>query len=315
MLDKSINWLEKNFMRYVDGNYPLESLYKLPLAFALLDKREKSLDIINLLKLRYCCDDFHFYDDYNNKRNCDIYYDFWILLYYIYVNDSDSIKLYSTLLKSYNAKIGAFNSRLHFSNKEYLEIRATAFGAICAYFMKDYTTLLQTSDFLVCKYYENINKYNKEKFYYLYDSKGKYIDDYNGGKVSLYFKGQKDILYYAFYLSSLSLALAYCYSKDIKYLHTSVDYLNYFNLNDDDVKINSYSGKLCVCCSVLYNLTKNKKYSKYLKDILENFEKSQNEDGYWKFNDSDCFKSEIKSIDRTSEFSICIKCTDYTEKF
>jgi len=264
----------------------------MPLAFSIFCRKENSFVVSKYIQENFSSD-YYFNDNYNENRRCDHYYEFWLFLNYIHTKNNDSMKIYKRILESYNNE--AFSNSYDMHTNEF-EVRATAFGGICAYFINDDSVLINASNYLI-----RVFDYNNEnsKFHFIFDRNFNPVlfNKKQLEKLYFFYNEQVTPLYYSFYLASICLALTFLISREIQYIKYAEKYYNCLLLSDS-VKYNSYSGKLGIASALLSNITRNQYYRKNANDIKNYISITQS--------DMKNIKNNIINIDRTSEFSISI---------
>ncbi len=302
LTEKSLKWIKNHINNQEFIDLPIEAYYKAPIALYL---GGESIDAQRILsKMKNTVDLYHYSDKHTVGRKCDNYYNYWLFLYQYFAKDPNKKEIYEIIKESFSEKTGGFTS---IKNAEVYELRATAFGGICAFLMKDYQVGKSTADFIVNLFKKN--EFIGDHFYLIQDENNELITNYseeNQRFYNYYVKNSKP-LYYSVSLAIVNLCLAYMASGDEIYIECAKEYYDILIKSGKEAIFNNYIGKFGIASVLLYINTKDELYGDYYKRVNEYLAQTQKEFGFWE----DSASNLTLALDRTSEFTASIYIMNY----
>lgn len=120
-------------------------------------------------------------------------------------------------------------------------------------------------------------------FYLRFDKNGRPITEFTHEESTFYFVNTKEPNQRHFMVGYPSAYLALLYKKtgDTKYLLAAKDYLDFALSCDSNVYESNYSLKLSWASSILYSVTKDKRYLNVIEKICRHFLDTQTQSGTW----------------------------------
>lgn len=266
----------------------LAAYYKLPMLLITAGKKTHALNVLKYIESKFMNESGDFLTKDGLKSIKPEYNDYWCYQNSWLVRAAQRLKQealfnrgYNYLSLSYLENKSGFYTNNFGANNQITDVFTASYHGLISLERKNINVSLAAGDYLC----EAINRQpNLDEIFYLrFDEKLEPIIKFDDEKSVFYAvkKTHEEQLYFMIGYPSAYLALLYQETNNEKYLSAAKAYLDFALTCHENIFKSDFSHKIAWAASIIYPLTREKKYLSAIEKITSHFISKQSDNGMW----------------------------------